>query len=133
MQLSILSLVAVLSGVTAHGLVQSPATRQPGNVTAAACGKTMVDFYKADGTSYPEALFRANPGGLKGFDPQRCNLYLCKGYQFGDNTASVQAYAAGQEVDYKVWIRIPHAGVSNLFVFARFPFKGSRRFRGKSD
>ncbi|KAK1775481.1 hypothetical protein QBC45DRAFT_396088 [Copromyces sp. CBS 386.78] len=100
MQLSILPLFGFLSGVIAHGLVQSPATRSPGDATAAACGKTMVNFYKADNTSYPEALLRANP----------------EGYQFGDNKAGVQSYTPGQEVDYKVWIRIPHAGYANVSV-----------------
>lgn len=72
----------------------------------------MVNFYKADNTSYPEALLRANPGGLKDeYNAKNCNLWLCKGYQFGDNKAGVQTYTAGQEVHYKVWIRIPHAGV----------------------
>lgn len=112
MHLSILPFLGLLSGVTAHGLVQLPATRSPGDATVAACGKTMVNFYKADNTSYPEALLRANPGGLKDeYNAKNCNLWLCKGYQFGDNKAGVQTYTAGQEVHYKVWIRIPHAGV----------------------
>ncbi|KAK3345521.1 hypothetical protein B0H65DRAFT_509203 [Neurospora tetraspora] len=100
--LRLVSLLGLLSGATAHGLVQNPPTRSPGDATAAACGKTMANFYKADNTSYPEALLRANPGGLKdGYNAKNCNLWLCKGYQFGDNKAGVQQYVGGQEVVYK--------------------------------
>lgn len=55
-----------------------------------------VDFYKADNTSYPEALRRANPQGLN-LDP-KCNLFLCKGYEFADNSANVYSYPAGTKV-----------------------------------
>jgi hypothetical protein len=67
--------------------------------------------------SYPEALLRANPGGLKApYDPKKCNLWLCKGYQFADNSANVQSYKTGQVVDLDVWIRIPHKGYANVSV-----------------
>ncbi|RKU48342.1 hypothetical protein DL546_008660 [Coniochaeta pulveracea] len=110
--------VAALAGlVTSHGLVTKPATRTPGNSTAAACGKTMATFYQIDNTSYPEALLRANPRGLSdGYDPKKCNLWLCRGYQFGDNTKQVQAYKAGDAVDFEVFIRIPHKGYANVSV-----------------
>ncbi|KAJ4413410.1 hypothetical protein N0V85_003568 [Neurospora sp. IMI 360204] len=102
--LPLVSLLGLLSGATAHGLVQSPSTRSPGDATAAACGKTMANFYKADNTSYPEALLRANPGGLKdGYNAKNCNLWLCKGYQFGDNKAGVRQYVGGQEVVVLQW------------------------------
>ena len=101
----------------AHGLVQKPATRQPGPATEAVCGKTMVRFYKDDGTSYPEALLRANPGGLSdGYDPSKCNLWLCKGYQFPDNAANVHQYKPGDIIEIEVWIRIPHRGHANVSI-----------------
>ncbi|KAK4239635.1 hypothetical protein C8A03DRAFT_13988 [Achaetomium macrosporum] len=114
---SLLTLAGLVAQASAHGLVQKPATRTPGAATEAACGKTMADFYRADNTSYPEALLRANPGGLKnGYDPKKCNLWLCKGYQFADNSANVQSYKPGQVVDLQVWIRIPHKGYANVSV-----------------
>jgi predicted carbohydrate-binding protein with CBM5 and CBM33 domain len=119
MQLPIpfLSLLGFATLATSHGLVQTPQTRQPGAATAAACGQTMVTFYKADNTSYPEALMRANPSGLKdGYDAAKCNLYLCKGFQFADNTAQVQTYKPGDVVDMQVWIRIAHKGHANVSV-----------------
>jgi hypothetical protein len=50
------------------------------------------------------------------FDATKCNVFLCKGYQFSDNTAGVQAYTAGQNVDIKVVIGAPHTGVANVSV-----------------
>ncbi|KAK1828319.1 hypothetical protein QBC39DRAFT_289774 [Podospora conica] len=115
-----LTLLAALPALaSAHGLVSSPAfTRQPGAATAAVCGTTMVKFYQADGTSYPEALMRANPNGLHdGYDSTKCNLHLCKGFQFGDvPAANVQTYAAGTEVAMEVKVRIAHTGYANVSV-----------------
>jgi hypothetical protein len=114
---SVLGLAGLAVQASAHGLVKSPATRAPGQATEAACGKIMAEFYRADNTSYPEALLRANPGGLKaGYDAKKCNLWLCKGYQFADNAANVQSYKAGQVVDLDVWIRIAHKGYANVSV-----------------
>ncbi len=114
---SLLSLAGLVAQASAHGLVKKPVTREPGQATEAACGKIMADFYRADNTSYPEALLRANPGGLKApYDPKKCNLWLCKGYQFADNAANVQSYKAGQVLDLEVWIRIAHKGFANVSV-----------------
>ncbi|KAK3321308.1 hypothetical protein B0T19DRAFT_466656 [Cercophora scortea] len=114
---TLLGLAGLAAQASAHGLVQKPAARQPGDATAAACGKTMQQFYKADNTSYPEALLRSNPSGLKdGYDAKKCNLWLCKGYQFADNAARVQKYKTGDVVDFEVWIRIPHRGFANVSV-----------------
>lgn len=114
---SLLSLSALATLVTSHGLVTKPATRQPGDATSAACGKTMATFYQIDNTSYPEALLRANPKGLSdGYDAKKCNLWLCRGYQFGDNAKAVQSYKAGDVVDIEVFIRIAHKGYANVSV-----------------
>ena len=114
---SLLGLAAFVAQASAHGLVQKPATRQPGAATEAACGKIMTRFYKDDNTSYPEALLRANPSGLAGgYDAKKCNLWLCKGYQFADNAANVQSYKPGDVLDMEVWIRIPHKGYANVSV-----------------
>lgn len=117
--LSLTLLLSLPALTLSHGLVSSPLfTRAPGAATAAACGTTMQKFYLADPTSYPEALLRANPNGLHdGYDAARCNLWLCKGYQFADQPASaVQTYAAGAEVAMEVKVRIPHVGYANVSV-----------------
>ncbi|KAK0614843.1 hypothetical protein B0T17DRAFT_498084 [Bombardia bombarda] len=117
MQFSVAALLGLAVQASAHGLVQKPASRTPGDATAAACGKTLVNFYKTDNTSYPEALLRSNPSGLKdGYDAKKCNLWLCKGFQFADNVANVQKYKAGDVVNLEVFIRIPHKGYANVSV-----------------
>jgi hypothetical protein len=122
--LTMLFSIATLAGMAAlaaqvhgHAVVTKPAVREPSDATAAACGKLMVQFYKADNTSYPEALLRANPKGLTdGYDAKKCNLWLCKGFQFGDNSAHVYTYKPGDVVDMEVYLRIPHKGYANVSV-----------------
>lgn len=118
MHFSPLPLLSLATLAASHGLITSPlGTRTPSDATAAVCGKTLVSFYKADNTSYPEALLRANPSGLKdGYNPAKCNLWLCKGFQFADNVANVKAYKPGDVVDIEVRIRIAHRGYANVSV-----------------
>lgn len=111
---SVFSLAALVALVQGHGLVEAPAARAPGETTATICGKNMVDFYKADGTSYPEALMR-NANWQEGVT-EDCDLFLCKGYQFEDNLDNVHEYSTGDVVDFKVQIRIPHVGYANVSV-----------------
>jgi hypothetical protein len=112
-----LALLPFLGLAASHGLITTPATRTPGAATAAACGQTLVTFYKADNTSYPEALLRANPSGLRdGYDAKKCNLWLCKGFQFDDNKDNVKSYKAGDVIDMEVRIRIAHRGYANVSV-----------------
>lgn len=108
-------LSALVALAASHGMVSFPETRTPGSATAAVCGQAMVDFYIDDPTSYPEALMR-NPGWDVDLDPSACDLYLCKGFQFDDNTENVHEYAAGDVVDVEVFIRIPHVGYANVSV-----------------
>lgn len=107
--------LSALAGLAAsHGMLASPETRTPGAATAAACGQAMADFYLEDPTSYPEAFMRT-PDWDADVGPS-CNLYLCKGYQFDDNTENVLEYTTGEEVDMEVFIRIPHVGYANVSV-----------------
>ncbi|KLU88284.1 hypothetical protein MAPG_07271 [Magnaporthiopsis poae ATCC 64411] len=114
--LFITTLLCLVAQASAHGLVTSPATRQPGAATEVACGKKMVNFYKADGTSYPEAFQRTAGWNTGGYNATTCNMWLCKGYQFGDNKAQVQKYAPGTVFPVAVKIRIPHKGYANVSV-----------------
>ncbi|KAK0702485.1 hypothetical protein B0T21DRAFT_378438 [Apiosordaria backusii] len=109
---TVLSVLGLTSLATAHGVVLKPATRKPGDATTAACGGALVNFYKQDETSYPEAFLRSNPLP----DRNKCNLFLCKGYQFADNAANVQPYKTGDSVDLEVYIRIPHSGYANVSI-----------------
>lgn len=50
------------------------------------------------------------------FNPAACNLFLCKGAQFADNTANVQTYQAGQVVNFQATLPIPHKGPMNVSI-----------------
>jgi hypothetical protein len=108
---SILALAALAYG---HGLIESPKARAPGDATSAVCGAKLVQFYKQDPTSYPEA-YKRTTNWQEGVTPQ-CNMYLCRGYEFADNKANVFNYKTGDKVDIKVTIRIPHVGNANVSV-----------------
>jgi hypothetical protein len=54
--------------------------------------------------------------GQTDYDAAACDVWLCKGFKAADNTANVQEYTVGQEVDIEVDIRAPHTGVANVSV-----------------
>ncbi|KAI0603141.1 hypothetical protein F4775DRAFT_587666 [Biscogniauxia sp. FL1348] len=97
----------------AHGLITSPPPRTAGAATSAACGPSIASALAEDPTSHVEGL--AELGIQDGFDAAACNVWLCRGLQFGDNNAEgVQAWAPGQSVRVRVRLAIPHAGAANV-------------------
>lgn len=98
-----------------HGLISSPAARSPGAATEAACGQKIAAEVAADPTSHVEGLPELGAAD-DGFDPALCNVWLCKGLQFGDNEANVQTYAPGEVVPVQVDLSIPHVGSANVSV-----------------
>ncbi|XDG01316.1 hypothetical protein ABKA04_000931 [Annulohypoxylon sp. FPYF3050] len=111
----ILPLAAFAATVSAHGLILSPTPRGPGDASVAACGQSVVDNVKNDKTSHVEGLpelAAADPD----YKADECNVWLCKGLQYGDNTANVQTYTAGQSVPIEVQLSIPHVGSANVSI-----------------
>ncbi|KAI8951972.1 hypothetical protein F4801DRAFT_247489 [Xylaria longipes] len=98
-----------------HGYISSPAMRMPGNTTTAACGRSVVADIVKDKTSHVEGLPELAAKDT-GYHAAQCNLWLCRGVQFGDNAANVQAYAPGQVVNVKIALSIPHVGSANVSV-----------------
>ncbi|KAI1849776.1 hypothetical protein JX266_004725 [Neoarthrinium moseri] len=113
--LSIVSLLALASTVAAHGYVSSPPAREAGNAAVAACGKSVVNDIKRDNTSHVEGLPELAAKD-SGYNAALCNLWLCRGLQFADNAANVQKWTAGQSVNVKVRLTIPHTGNANVSV-----------------
>ncbi|KAK8123935.1 hypothetical protein PG999_003853 [Apiospora kogelbergensis] len=93
-----------------------PPARQGGDASVAACGKAVVDTIRADNTSHVEGLPELAAKKDSGFHADLCNLWLCKGLQFADNAANVQAYRPGQSVNMKIKLTIPHTGNANVSV-----------------
>ncbi|KAK7936672.1 uncharacterized protein PG986_015110 [Apiospora aurea] len=99
-----------------HGYISSPAARQGGDASVAACGRSVVDTILADNTSHVEGLPELAAEAGSGYHADACNLWLCKGLQFADNVANVQRYQPGQEVNIKIKLTIPHTGNANVSV-----------------
>ncbi|KAI5926435.1 hypothetical protein F4810DRAFT_538697 [Camillea tinctor] len=96
-----------------HGFISSPPMRTPGSSTTAACGPSIVGEITRDKTSHVEGLPELGAQDA-GFDAAACNVWLCKGLQYGDNADHVQAWAPGQVVNLQVELTIPHAGAANV-------------------
>ncbi|KAI8998006.1 hypothetical protein BC832DRAFT_248874 [Gaertneriomyces semiglobifer] len=109
----LLTLLAGAVSVSAHGHVSSPPPRLPGPAMRAACGDQIFNVQNRDNGGPIQDL--ENRRG-RGFDASKCNLWLCKGYQFDDNTQNLQRYRAGETIDFKVDIRAPHTGTANVSV-----------------
>ncbi|KAI1180269.1 hypothetical protein F4777DRAFT_307028 [Nemania sp. FL0916] len=109
---TLLSLATLVHG---HGYISSPAMRMPGDATTAACGSSVVADIVRDKTSHVEGLPELAAAD-SGYDAAQCNLWLCRGVQVGDNLANVQNYTAGQSVNVKIALSIPHAGSANVSV-----------------
>ncbi|KAK1991046.1 hypothetical protein LX36DRAFT_371956 [Colletotrichum falcatum] len=113
MQSKILAVLAFAAAVSAHGKVTSPAPRVAGEAFKAACGNTLFNTEKSDPFGNIQGL--AQQAG-RSLDASKCDLALCKGYQFADNAANVHSFRPGQKVDFQVEIRAPHTGVANVSV-----------------
>lgn len=50
------------------------------------------------------------------YNAAKCNLFLCKGYQFQDNTANVQTFSPGQVIPMIAVISAPRTGTCNVSV-----------------
>lgn len=106
------SLIALAS---AHGFITSPAPRMPGDAFTKACGQQM--YYNQMGDNYGNVQGELQVvNGQTDYDEAACNVWLCKGFKFDDNTDNVQEYTVGQKVDISVDIRAPHTGVANVSV-----------------
>ncbi|KUJ20828.1 uncharacterized protein LY89DRAFT_640681 [Mollisia scopiformis] len=82
---------------------------------SAACGASVAALVQADNTSHVEGMPEA-AAAEAGFNSTACNVFLCKGLQFADNTAQVQNFTAGQVVNMRASIPILHEGPMNVSV-----------------
>lgn len=112
---SLLDLSTVAALVQSHGIVTHPPVRVPGPASLAACGPAITDIIKADNQTGTEVLHKASSTDSK-FQPDKCNIALCKGLQLEHNLNNVQKYKPGDVVDFTVWTRIPHKGWASVAI-----------------
>ncbi|PVH96736.1 hypothetical protein DM02DRAFT_534656 [Periconia macrospinosa] len=114
--ISSLSTILLLApAVLGHGIITKPSPRPVGPAYTAACGKAITTAVNQDNTSYVEQLTKIATSAAD-YDASKCQLFLCKGLQYEDNTAGVQTYTAGQVVPISVSMRIPHLGSANVTI-----------------
>lgn len=107
------ALAALVTLVAGHGIIKDPAPRQPGAAFEAACGEQPFYQQSSDINGNVQGIMQVVGAD---FDASACNLWLCKGFQFGDNQDGVQSYALGQTIDFQVTIAAPHTGFANVSI-----------------
>jgi predicted carbohydrate-binding protein with CBM5 and CBM33 domain len=105
----------LITTVSAHGFITSPQARLAGPAMEAACGTQVYNQQASD-----------NYGNIQGelqvaatqtdYNAAECNIWLCKGFKYADNTANVQSWTAGQVVDFTFDVRAPHTGYANVSI-----------------
>lgn len=108
-----LALVSLVPLVAAHGFINSPAPRRPGDAFAAACGQQPFSQQSSDINGNVQGIMQVVGDDL---DTAACNLWLCKGFQFDDNVDNVQSFSLGETIDFDVNIAAPHTGFANVSV-----------------
>jgi hypothetical protein len=112
---SILAAAGLITSVSAHGFLTSPQPRLAGDAMKAACGQQVYNNQASDtyGNIQGELQVAASQTD---YDAAACNIWLCKGFKYADNTANVQSWTAGQVVDFTFDVRAPHTGYANVSI-----------------
>ncbi|KAI4603460.1 hypothetical protein KJ359_003270 [Pestalotiopsis sp. 9143b] len=103
---------AVVPMVAAHGMIKTPTPRSAGTSMSSKCGSQIYNMMSSD--SYGNIQGETQLIGSDFTD--ECDLWLCKGMQYDDNTANVQSYAVGDSVAITYDIRAPHTGTANVSI-----------------
>ncbi|PSN70549.1 hypothetical protein BS50DRAFT_662797 [Corynespora cassiicola Philippines] len=108
---TLVAFAAGISSVASHALIDVPAPRKAGPAFEERCGAAVVKELEKDIAGPIEnAMAKADSS-------YKCDAYLCRGYQYEDNTDNVQAYKAGDVVDFHVNLVAGHRpGYANISV-----------------
>lgn len=98
--------------VAAHGMIKTPTPREAGSSMSSVCGSQIYNMLSSD--AYGNIQGEEQLIGTDFTD--ECNLWLCKGMQYADNTANVQSYSTGEEVAITYDVRAPHTGTANVSI-----------------
>ncbi|TVY29151.1 hypothetical protein LHYA1_G002674 [Lachnellula hyalina] len=112
---ALLALASLASTALSHGILTSPYPRAIGASSLSACGPTVQANIAADNTSHVEGLPEAAATD-PAYNASACNLWLCRGLQYADNTANVQSWTVGQVVAIEAYIRVLHHGTANVSI-----------------
>ncbi|WYZ35887.1 hypothetical protein EsH8_X_000534 [Colletotrichum jinshuiense] len=119
---------ALATGVFGHGVVQTPEPRVSGAKQVELCGTAVTDqlesgTYTQSYSRLREANNFADAAGpienaIKVADADyKCNLFLCRGYQYEDNEDNVRAVTAGEVIPFHIDLVAGHRpGYANISV-----------------
>jgi hypothetical protein len=106
------TIAALVPLVAAHGFINDPPARQPGDAYSSICGQQAFSQQSSDINGNVQGIMQ-----VLGTDTtDDCKLWLCKGFQFEDNQDNVQTFSAGQTIAFDVEIAAPHTGYANVSV-----------------
>lgn len=105
----------MVSTVASHGFLTSPQPRLAGDAMKAACGRQVFNNQASDSYGNIQGELQV-AASQPDYDEEACNIWLCKGFKFADNTANVQTWTAGQTVEFKFDVRAPHTGYANVSI-----------------
>lgn len=108
------TILAIAGMASAHGIIASPPPRRPGAAYVASCGQQASNNMGNPQGNIQGILQTAQ--NQADYNPATCNLFLCKGFKFEDNSANIQTFTAGQVLPMKITIGAPHTGVANVSV-----------------
>jgi hypothetical protein len=98
-----------------HGIITSPTARSAGTAMKAVCGQQVTENLQSNEYGDIQQLMQIS-ASQKDFDPASCDVSLCKGLKFDDNTANIQNFTAGQVVPIKIEIQAKHTGTANVSI-----------------
>ncbi|KAH9816334.1 Lytic polysaccharide mono-oxygenase, cellulose-degrading [Teratosphaeria destructans] len=114
-QTTLLTTLTLATLSDAHGYFVSPLGRQPGPHFAAACSQQA--YYNMVGSIYSHIQgLQQVVATQSDYHAEACNLWMCKGMKYADNTGNVRTYTPGQEVDLYHPIVAPHTGYANVSI-----------------
>ncbi|KAN0123016.1 hypothetical protein V8E51_001342 [Hyaloscypha variabilis] len=98
-----------------HGIITSPTARSAGAAMEAVCGQQVTNNLQSNEYGDIQQLIQIG-SSQQDFDPASCDVSLCKGLQFDDNTANIQNFTAGQVVPIKIDLQAKHTGTANVSI-----------------
>ncbi|CAL3964924.1 hypothetical protein PZA11_002188 [Diplocarpon coronariae] len=111
---AILAAAALVTAVAAHGSITTPLPRAAGENYKTVCGQQVYNNQAADRNGNIQGVLQV-ANGQTDVTPA-CNVWLCKGFTFEDNTANVQTYTPGQVVPITFNLAAPHTGTANMSI-----------------
>lgn len=114
MRVSLLTL-SFASLSAGHGIIVNPPARSAGEAMKSACGVQVTNNLQSNEYGNIQSLSKIG-ASQSDFDPSSCDVSLCKGERFDDNTDNVQTFTPGQMVAITADIQAKHTGTCNVSV-----------------